>query len=184
MPKISFRIVPASRESISHVQTGAARKPDRSAIRAAFDAPPYAEVVSETIIAVSDVIDPKIEQILSDGLDEYNTAAAGRQDRLPLCVSVTDRETGRIVGAATGRTSLGLLFLDMFYLEPGQRSAGLGTRVLEAFEAEGRRRGCRSAVLYTINFQAPEFYAKRGWTAFGEVPSAPGTSRIFMSKTL
>src|SRR3954462_9228905 len=29
MPKISFRIVAASRESISHVQTGAARKPDR-----------------------------------------------------------------------------------------------------------------------------------------------------------
>jgi diguanylate cyclase (GGDEF)-like protein len=29
MPKINFRIVPASRESISHVQTGAARKPDR-----------------------------------------------------------------------------------------------------------------------------------------------------------
>ncbi|MFI7027853.1 hypothetical protein ACIBK1_03995 [Microbispora rosea] len=31
MPKISFRIVPAFRESISHVQTGAARKPDRCA---------------------------------------------------------------------------------------------------------------------------------------------------------
>src|SRR5262245_30022118 len=28
MPKINFRIVPASRESISHVQTGAARKPN------------------------------------------------------------------------------------------------------------------------------------------------------------
>lgn len=28
MPKISFRIVPASRESISHVQTGAAREPN------------------------------------------------------------------------------------------------------------------------------------------------------------
>lgn len=32
MPKISFRIVSASRESISHVQTGAARKPNRCAI--------------------------------------------------------------------------------------------------------------------------------------------------------
>ncbi|MFF4122120.1 hypothetical protein ACFYYP_01180 [Microbispora rosea] len=31
MPKISFRIVPAFRESISHIQTGAARKPDRCA---------------------------------------------------------------------------------------------------------------------------------------------------------
>jgi hypothetical protein len=32
MPKISFRIVPASRESISHVRTGAARKPNLCAI--------------------------------------------------------------------------------------------------------------------------------------------------------
>ncbi|TWP53945.1 STAS domain-containing protein [Lentzea tibetensis] len=32
MPKISFRVMPASRESISHVQTGAARKPDLCAI--------------------------------------------------------------------------------------------------------------------------------------------------------
>lgn len=29
MPKISFRIMPAFRESISHVQTGAGRKPNR-----------------------------------------------------------------------------------------------------------------------------------------------------------
>ncbi|TDB89850.1 hypothetical protein E1264_07045 [Actinomadura sp. KC216] len=33
MAKISFRIVPASRESISHVQTGAARKPNRCDLR-------------------------------------------------------------------------------------------------------------------------------------------------------
>jgi hypothetical protein len=32
MLKINFRILPASRESISHVQTGAARKPNLCAI--------------------------------------------------------------------------------------------------------------------------------------------------------
>ncbi|GAA0906313.1 hypothetical protein GCM10009558_007620 [Virgisporangium aurantiacum] len=32
MPKISFRIMPASRDSISYVQTGTARKPNRCAI--------------------------------------------------------------------------------------------------------------------------------------------------------
>jgi len=141
--------------------------------------------VPEAIITVSDVVDPEIERMISDGLDEYNLAAAGIQDRLPLCVSVSDPQTGQILGGATGRSSLGLLFLDMFYMAPDQRATGLGTRVLEAFEAEGRRRGCRAAVLYTISFQAPEFYAKRGWRAFGEVASdSPAVSRIFMSKAL
>src|SRR5689334_11688508 len=43
----------------------------------------------------------------------------------------------------------------------------------------------RSAVLYTISFQAPGFYERNGWRRFGEIPSdPPGTSRIFMTKEL
>jgi hypothetical protein len=56
---------------------------------------------------------------------------------------------------------------------------------LAAFEAEGKRRGCRAGVLYTISFQAPAFYEKHGWSRFGEIPCEPeGTSRIFMTKQL
>jgi len=56
---------------------------------------------------------------------------------------------------------------------------------LKAAEDEGRRRGCRAAVLYTISFQAPEFYARHGWRVFGEIPcEPPGTRRVFMTKTL
>jgi hypothetical protein len=52
-------------------------------------------------------------------------------------------------------------------------------------EAEGRRRGCRAAVLYTISFQAPEFYKKHGWHEFGAIAcEPPGTSRIFLTKNL
>jgi len=41
------------------------------------------------------------------------------------------------------------------------------------------------SVLYTIIFQAPEFYERNGWTAFGEIAcDPPGTSRIFMTKSL
>ena len=59
------------------------------------------------------------------------------------------------------------------------------TEILQIAEDEGRRRGCRSAVLYTISFQAPGFYERNGWAAFGEVPcDPPGTTRVFMSKHL
>jgi GNAT superfamily N-acetyltransferase len=55
----------------------------------------------------------------------------------------------------TGRASLGLLFVDLFCLPQTMRGSGIGTAVLQLAEDEGRRRGCRTAVLYTINFQGP-----------------------------
>ncbi|MDC6636557.1 GNAT family N-acetyltransferase, partial [Leclercia adecarboxylata] len=96
-----------------------------------------------------------------------------------------DPDSGDVVGCASGRTSLGLLFLDLFHLPETLRGMGIGTEVLRRFEEEGRRRGCRSAVVYTISFQAPQFYERNGWVRFGEVPcDQPGTSRVFISKAL
>ena len=51
-------------------------------------------------------------------------------------------------------------------------------------EVEAVRRGCRAATLVTVNFQAPDFYARHGWEEFGRIASAPGVERIFMRKTL
>ena len=51
-------------------------------------------------------------------------------------------------------------------------------------EEEAVRRGCRAAILITINIQAPEFYARHGWEEFGRVPSIPGVERVFIRKTL
>ncbi|KAB8066990.1 GNAT family N-acetyltransferase [Janthinobacterium violaceinigrum] len=136
-------------------------------------------------ICVSDTIDAEVEQTILEGLNAYNDAITGYQDRQVLSVVVRDRDSQRVLGGAMGRTSLGLLFLDLFYLPASLRGLGMGSRILEQFEEEGRRRGCASAVLYTISFQAPEFYERRGWRRFGEIACSPeGTSRVFMSKTL
>lgn len=136
-------------------------------------------------IVVSDVIDPEIAEILSAGLNAFNIQASGIDDRQALAVTIRDPQTRKVLGGMTGRTSLGLLFIDLFYLPESLRGTGLGSRLLQACEDEGRRRGCLSAVLYTLSFQAPEFYEKHGWQRFGEVPCLPeGTRRVFMSKVL
>ncbi|MGF6109004.1 GNAT family N-acetyltransferase [Pseudomonas frederiksbergensis] len=136
-------------------------------------------------IVVSDVIEPEVEHLLSAGLSAFNEQATGISDWQALAVTVRDPETQQVLGGITGRTSLGLLFLDLFYLPESLRGSGLGARLLKTYEDEGRRRGCRSAVLYTLSFQAPAFYEKQGWQRFGEVPCLPeGTSRVFMSKAL
>jgi GNAT superfamily N-acetyltransferase len=122
------------------------------------------------------------EAVVSDGLDEFNLAAARVQDRRPLAVLI--KENGATVGGLTGRTSLGLWFVDLLYLPEKLRGTGLGSRILTEAEAEARRRGCQGGVVYTIQFQAPEFYARHGWTEFGRIPLSAGRSRIFFRKDL
>ncbi|HEY9329629.1 MAG TPA: GNAT family N-acetyltransferase [Streptomyces sp.] len=152
---------------------------------------------SDTAVTVSHQPKPQMDWVLtdsptpedaaaiSDALDRFNVEHTGIADRRSLAVLVRDPETRQVVGGLTGRTSLGLFFLDLFYLPPRRRGSGLGTEILRRAEDEARARGCRTAVLYTITFQAPGFYEKHGWKRLGEVPcDPPGTSRVFMTKEL
>ena len=135
-------------------------------------------------IIVTDQAGPDVQQLLSAGLNTFNDETVGYADRRALAVLVRD-DAGTVLGGAVGRTSLGLLFLDQFYLPPDLRRGGTGAEILRRFEAEGRQRGCREGVLWTISFQAPGFYEKFGWVRFGEIPcDPPGTSRVWLRKTL
>jgi GNAT superfamily N-acetyltransferase len=137
------------------------------------------------VIAITDRPAPAAVALIEDSLDQFNVQMAGTDDRRALAVLVSDPETKHVVGGLTGRTSLGLLFVDLFWLPQAMRGSGVGTAVLQLAEDEGRRRGCRTAVLYTISFQAPGFYERHGWRVFGQVAcDPPGTSRLFMTKEL
>lgn len=118
-------------------------------------------------------------------LDQFNLDACGIADQRPLALLVQDPATGEVVGGLNGRTSRGLLFIDVFFLPESMRGAGLGSKLLRMAEQEGVRRGCRNGVLHTNSFQAPGFYQKHGWREFGSIPRDPhGTSTIFFSKEL
>jgi GNAT superfamily N-acetyltransferase len=133
---------------------------------------------------ITDTIDEQMREVIANGLDDFNDDVIGYGDRRALAVVVKDA-SGKVVGGALGRSSLGLLFLDLFYLPKSLRGSGLGTQILNAFEEEGRKRGCCSAVLYTLSFQAPQFYERNGWRIFGDIPCHPdGASRVFLTKLL
>lgn len=137
------------------------------------------------LLSLTDEIPPDLQSRVIDGLNAFNDQAAGFADRRPLAVVASDPDTNGILGGAIGRSSLGLLFLDLLYLPESCRGTGIGSEILGRFEAEGRRRGCRTALLYTLSFQAPAFYERHGWRRFGEFPCLPeGASRIFLSKQL
>jgi GNAT superfamily N-acetyltransferase len=135
------------------------------------------------VLTVSSSPEPEAARIIGDGLNAFNDAIVGYADREPLYVIVRDSDRGEIVGGISGRTSLGLLFIDLVYLPETLRGTGVGARMMTMAEDEARRRGCRAGILYTINFQAPGFYQRLGWRVFGEIPcDPPGTSRVFLMK--
>jgi GNAT superfamily N-acetyltransferase len=137
----------------------------------------------DPVLSVSSALEPNVDKVVGDGLNAFNDAIVGYADRMPLHVIVRDPESGKVVGGISGKTSLGLMFIDLVYLPEALRGQDLGTRMMALAEGEARRRSCPAGVLYTINFQAPGFYQRLGWRVFGEIPcDPPGTSRFFLTK--
>ena len=144
-----------------------------------------------------DTLHPKIEitltnvehqdarNLISQKLDEYNNSITDQIDNSVLDIIITDPSTEEVLGGLVGRTSLGVFFINLVYLPDYLRKNGLGTNLLKDAEVEAKRRGCSRAVLFTISFQAPDFYRKHGYIIFGEVScQPPSTTRIFMVKEL
>jgi GNAT superfamily N-acetyltransferase len=139
--------------------------------------------MTEPTIGVTDAPEQRDSDVIAQGLIAFNTENVGPGDRRTLAVLVKDA-AGNTLGGISGRSSLGLLFLDLVYLPKSLRGSGVGSRMLEMAEEEGRRRGCKSAMLYTLSFQAPDFYKRHGWRVMGEIECDRGASRIFMTKKL
>jgi len=127
---------------------------------------------------------PRAEAVVTRGLAQYNRETFGRVDTRTLDILVRDTK-GEIIGGLLGRSSLGLFFLDLFYLPETLRGGGLGSRIIRLAEDEAKKRGCTSAFVYTVTFQAPDFYERHGYRRFGEIACPPdGATRIFLAKAL
>lgn len=136
-------------------------------------------------IKLIDAPDPRAKAAAGEALYAYNVAQIGIDDRRPIGCEATDPATEEVVGGLWGRTEMGLLFLDMFFLSENLRGSGSGSQLLEEVETEARRRGCRRAVVETSSFQAPGFYMSHGYQEFGRVPFAVANhARIFLGKEL
>ena len=62
----------------------------------------------------------------------------------------------------------GKLHISLLWVHPDYRSKGLGRRLMGWAEERGRELGCVSAMVNTMSFQAPDFYAKLGYRCFGQ----------------
>jgi ribosomal protein S18 acetylase RimI-like enzyme len=92
---------------------------------------------------------------------------------------------GHVVGGLTGEFGWRWLHIDALWVEPEHRGLGYGTRLLARAEAEARARDCIGIYLDSIDFQAPDFYRRHGYEAFGVLEDfPPGSRQTYFQKRL
>lgn len=139
--------------------------------------------MSETRFTVGDA-DADLAERLDQEISAFNAAASGHHDARMLSVAVRG-DDGDLRGGLYGWTWGGCGYVDLLWVRDDQRGLGLGAGLLAAAEAEIRRRGCDRVALSTHSFQAPEFYARLGYTECGRTPGYPhGHDDIHLVKQL
>ena len=94
-------------------------------------------------------------------------------------------EGGAVRGGLLGDVYFGWLYVSILWVDEAHRGEGHGRRLLARAEEEAAARGCRAVWLDTFSFQAPDFYPKLGYEAFGTLDDyPPGVTRFFFRKRL
>lgn len=121
-------------------------------------------------------------EAIRHGLNTFNEAKLGPYAFAPVTVCARDVD-GALLGGAVGGTFLDWLWVEVLWVSESERGNGLGTRILEAFEAEGKRLGATRCLLDTMAYQAEGFYLERGYKEFGRIPNfVQGFDRIYLAK--
>lgn len=128
--------------------------------------------------------DTAVLRMLEDELYAFNVKATGHDDGEYLSIFLRDAE-GAVIGGVHGWSWGGTGYVRTLFVPASLRGKGQGGALMDAFEAEARRRGCTQLVLTTHDFQAPEFYRRRGFAVIGEAPEYPRGFRLLtMAKPL
>jgi GNAT superfamily N-acetyltransferase len=130
--------------------------------------------------------DPALIRALHGALLDFNNAASGYPyDASALVISMTDHDSGDVIGGLFGATAYGYLRVDMLFVPESLRGQGFGSQLMRQSEEEAIRRGCHGAYLDTFDFQARGFYERLGYSVLGSLPDCPtGHTRFFMQKKL
>jgi GNAT superfamily N-acetyltransferase len=139
--------------------------------------------VDEPEFVIESSPDPRAVRLLQSRINDYNFDVTGIRDGRELAIFVRDGE--EITAGIAGWTWGGCLYIESLWVEESLRGGGIGSRLLGAAETEAAARGCFQALLETHSFQAPDFYARRGYEPIGMAVDYPkGHAQHYLRKRL
>jgi GNAT superfamily N-acetyltransferase len=134
-------------------------------------------------LVVTDAPEPGARQAALGAFRAHVEAAVGYVDLRPLVVRIDDPRSGETVGGLWGNTGWQWLGIELLFVPPALRRAGIGTALVPWAEAEAMERGCRGAWLDTFSFEAYGFYERLGYVRFGTLAEYPRShQRLFLRK--
>ncbi|MCG9755573.1 GNAT family N-acetyltransferase [Shewanella insulae] len=119
---------------------------------------------------------------LVDGVRQFNFDKMGQETSEPLTV-LAHNDTGKLIGGVYGRTIYKNFLIHVVWVDESARGTGLGRDLMLEAERLAISRGCQQAQVDTLDFQAPDFYQKLGFTTAGVIPAFEGSpARYFLFK--
>ena len=145
-------------------------------------------------VELMDSLEPDAKSVIESVLATYNTEQNSEFWRArellanaprPLNVCVRTDE-GRAVGGLVGETQFRWLKVMLMSVEPSWRRRGLGTEMMKIAEKEAVVRRCCYAFVDTMDYQAPGFYERIGYTIAGRIDDwdSHGHAKLFFTKLI
>lgn len=130
--------------------------------------------------------------ILDPGTDEYahldQRLIAFNRDHVEwetdIFQVILRSEDNQLIGGARGIVRMQAVEVRGLWLDPEYRNSGWGERIIRCLEQEAEKRGAKSALLDTYDFQARQFYERLGYRPFGTFTYPQGTERHYLHRTL
>jgi len=125
-----------------------------------------------------------VEAFLAERIYEFNAAATGYHDGESFTATYAG-ESGAVEAGLCGYTWGGCCFVLYLWVAQALRGKGLGSQLLAAAELHARAKQCRLVLVSSHSFQAPRFYARKGYEQIAVVNDhRVGDQNIFFAKRL
>src|SRR6266699_4132742 len=123
----------------------------------------------EPKIIVDEKPQPSLREAILRPLKDYNTSKVGPVVIAPLAVLLRHPESDAVIGGLWGVLVGDWLSIELLYVPDELRMRGIGSSLMKKAEEIAAKNGCIGIKLDTFTFQAPGFYERLGYRAFGRL---------------
>lgn len=106
--------------------------------------------------------DPHDIQTLGEGISSYAKEQRGHKPIEPFGFFIRG-ENNQVWGGCNGNIGYDWIYIDQLWVHESLRGKGYGTKLMQAAEKLAKERGCVSAAVNTMDWEALGFYKKLGY---------------------